>query len=123
MGYDLTLYPKRATRKELKNFIEELGFKPFKDILSLSKSRLNYYWFEQKDFLSITGVDVYIDPIENNKINHNWSLSVRSQIFASIFDVKMMNKVLREGRRRFGGDIYRDYGKNRYIQGCCTKML
>ena len=118
MGYDLTLYPEKITKEELKNFIEDLGFTPCKHVWDWPKGTLNYYWFEQKDFLSIDGVSADIYPVENdetNKTNCNWALHVRTRVFASIYDIKMLNRVLREGRKKFGGDIYGDYGKNRYI--------
>ena len=117
MGRDLTLYPKNTTKEKLKNFIEDLGFIPCKHLWDWPEGTLNYSWFEQKDCLSIDGVSADIYPVENNKIsrkNCNWALHVRNRYCASIHDVKMLNKVLREGRKRFGGDIYGDYGKNRY---------
>jgi len=69
------------------------------------------------EFKSIDGVSADIYPItgeENNLTNNKWALHVRNLYSASYYDVKMLNKVLREARKKFGGDIHGDYGENRY---------
>ena len=117
MGRDLTLYPQKATKDELKKFIEKLEFERCDHLWDWPEGTLNYSWFEEKDFLSIDGVIADIYPPEKNEIEETsckWALHVRNRYSASLHDVKMLNQVLREGRKKFGGNIYGDYGKNRY---------
>lgn len=117
MGRDLTLYPRKARKKEIKIFLESLGFIRCSHLWRWPKGTLNYSWFEIEDFKSIDGVSADIYPIteeEKNITNNEWALHVRNLYSASYYDVKMLNKVLKEARKKFGGDIHGDYGKNRY---------
>lgn len=117
MGRDITLYPKKASKKELKDYLENLGFVKCEHLWEWSKGTLNYSWFEFEDFKSITGVSADIYPVEKEEkeyTNNDWALHVRNTYSASWYDVKMLNGVLKNARKLFGGDIYGDYGKNRY---------
>ncbi|ASV30728.1 HEPN domain-containing protein [Maribacter cobaltidurans] len=117
MGRDITLYPKKASKKELKDYLENLGFKKCDHLWDWPKGTLNYSWFDYEDFKSIDGVsaDIYpIDEEEKEYTKNDWALHVRNLYSASWHDVNMLNRVLRDARKNFGGDIYGDYGKNRY---------
>jgi hypothetical protein len=117
MGRDLTLYPKKATKEELKQFIESLGFIKCDHLWDWPKGTLNYQWFDNEDFKSIDGVSADIYPVrsEENIYNKNeWALHVRNLYWASFFDVQMLNKVLKDARKLFGGTITGDYGTNKY---------
>lgn len=117
MGRDLNLYPEKASRDDLKKYIESLEFKKCKHLWDWPKGTLNYSWFDDRDFRSIDGVSADIYPVadEELKITGNeWALHVRNLYGASWHDVKMLNDVLRGARKRFGGTIVGDYGKNRY---------
>ena len=117
MGRDLTLYPQKATKTELKKYIESLGFSRCKHLWDWPKGSLNYFWFDENDFNSIDGVFVDIFPVtqsENIYTKNGWALHVKNLYSASFFDVKMLNDVLRGGRRLFGGTIIGDYGTNKY---------
>lgn len=117
MGRDITLYPKKASKKELKDYLENLGFVKCEHLWEWSKGTLNYSWFEFEDFKSIVGVSADIYPVEKEEkeyTNNDWALHVRNVYSASWHDVKMLNDVLKNARKLFGGDIYGDYGKNRY---------
>ena len=46
MGRDLTLYPKKASKKDLMNFIESFGFIKCIHLWNWPKGTLNYSWFE-----------------------------------------------------------------------------
>jgi hypothetical protein len=117
MGRDLTLYPSAATKNDLKVFLESLGFSRCKHLWDWPKGTLNYSWFDYEDHKSIDGVSADIYPVtekENKYTNNKWALHVRNLFSASIYDVKMLNLVLRDARKRFGGTIEGDYGTNRY---------
>lgn len=117
MGRDLTLYPRKATRDDLKKYLEVLGFVKCKHLWDWPKGTLNYSWFDYEDFKSIDGVSADIYPLSNEdlKITGNkWALHVRNLYSASWHDVKMLNNVLKGARKQFGGIIRGDYGTNRY---------
>ena len=115
MGRDITLFPQKASRKELKYYLENLGFVRCNHFWNWPKGTLNYSWFEHKDFKSIDGVSADIYPIDEKRITNNeWALHVRNLYSASWHDVAMLNEVIRGARKRFGGTIKGDYGTNRY---------
>lgn len=117
MGRDVTLYPKKASRKELSEYLEYLGFERCGHFWDWPKGTLNYSWFEHQDFKSIDGVsaDIYpISPDERKITGNDWALHVRNVYSASWHDVVMLNNVLRGARKKFGGIIKGDYGTNKY---------
>lgn len=117
MGRDVTLYPKKASRKELSDYLESLGFTKCGHFWDWPKGTLNYSWFDRQDFKSIDGVSADIYPIsaeEQNITKNEWALHVRNLYSASWYDVAMLNEVLRGARKKFGGTIKGDYGTNKY---------
>jgi hypothetical protein len=117
MGRDLTLYPGRASRLELKSYLEGLGFTRCKHLWDWPAGTLNYSWFDERDFRSIDGVSADIYPVSGQEaeISRNgWALHVRNLYSASWHDVKMLNDVLRGAKKLFAGTINGDYGTNRY---------
>ncbi|PKO02249.1 MAG: hypothetical protein CVU43_08725 [Chloroflexi bacterium HGW-Chloroflexi-5] len=117
MGRDITLYPQKASKNDLKIYLETLGFRKCKHLWDWPQGTLNYSWFDEQDFKSIDGVSADIYPVFGEELNisgNEWALHVRNLYSASIFDVKMLNDVLRGARRLFGGIIKGDYGTNRY---------
>lgn len=117
MGRDITLYPKKASRKDLKIFLEGLGFVKCAHFWDWPKGTLNYSWFDYEDFKSIDGVSANVYPLSGDELNitgNKWALHVRNRSSASWHDVKMLNEVLRGARKLFGGTIQGDYGTNRY---------
>lgn len=62
MGRDVTLYPKKASRRELREYLESLGFHKCGHFWDWPKGTLNYSWFERQDFKSIDGVSADIFP-------------------------------------------------------------
>ena len=117
MGRDVTLYPQKATRDDLKKYLEMLGFEKCKHLWDWPKGTLNYSWFDHEDFKSIDGVSADIYPVSGDELSittNEWALHVRNLASASWHDVKMFNEVLRGARKLFGGTIQGDYGTNRY---------
>lgn len=117
MGRDVTLYPKKATRDDLKNYLEGLDFEKCRHFWDWPKGTLNYSWFDYDDYKSIDGVSADIYPVYGEELSvtgNEWALHVRNLYRASWHDVKMLNDVLRGARKLFGGTIQGDYGTNRY---------
>ena len=65
MGRDLTLYPDRATKQDLKSYLEDLGFQKCKHLWDWPAETLNYCWFDAVDFRSIDGVSADIYPVSD----------------------------------------------------------
>lgn len=117
MGRDVTLYPKKATREDLKKYLEDLGFERCKHFWNWPKGTVNYSWYDYEDYKSIDGVSADVYPVPNEELGitgNEWALHVRNTYSASWHDVKMLNDVLRGARKLFGGTIQGDYGTNRY---------
>jgi len=117
MGRDVTLYPKKATRDDLKKYLEGLGFEKCGHFWDWPKGTLNYSWFDYEDFKSIDGVSADIYPVSGDELSitgNELALHVRNTYSASWYDVKMFNDVLKGARKLFGGTIKGDYGTNRY---------
>ncbi|HYD49933.1 MAG TPA: hypothetical protein VEB21_16365 [Terriglobales bacterium] len=117
MGRDLTLYPRKASKGDLKSYLEALGFEKCGHFWDWPRGTLNYSWFDERDFRSVDGVSADIFPLDDAKAKlagNRWALHVRNLYSASWYDVKMLNDVLRGARKRFGGTIKGDYGTNKY---------
>lgn len=117
MGRDVTLYPKKASRDNLKKYLEGLEFEKCGHFWDWPKGTLNYSWFDYEDFKSIDGVSADIYPVSGEELSitgNEWALHVRNLYSASWHDVKMFNDVLRGAKKLFKGTIKGDYGTNRY---------
>lgn len=117
MGRDVTLYPKKATRDDLKKYLEGLGFEKCGHFWNWPQGTLNYSWFDYEDYRSIDGVSADVYPVSDKELSitgNAWALHVRNLYSASWHDVKMLNDVLKGARKLFGGIIKGDYGTNRY---------
>ena len=117
MGRDLTLYPDKASKRDLKVYLEGLGFQKCKHLWNWPAGTLNYSWFDEEDFRSIDGVSADVYPVSGDELQvtgNEWALHVRNLYSASWHDVSMLNNVLRGARKLFGGTIKGDYRTNRY---------
>ena len=117
MGRDVTLYPKRASREQLSEYLKGLGFEKCEHFWDWPKGTLNYFWFDCTDFKSMDGVSADVYPASKDELNitgNKWAIHVRNLFSASWHDVKMFNDVLKGARKEFGGIIKGDYGTNRY---------
>lgn len=104
MGRDVTLYPNKASREDLKKYLEDLGFVKCGHFWDWPKGTLNYSWFDYEDFKSIDGVSADVYPLSGDDLNitgNEWALHVRNLYGASWHDVKMLNEVLRGGEKTF----------------------
>ncbi len=117
MGRCTIFHSENATRKNLSDYLRDLGFEKCEHFWDWPKGTLNYYWFNHEDFKSIDGVSADIYPITENEqviAGSQWSLHLRNNYSASWHDVEMLNRVLKGAKKRFGGTITGDYGTNRY---------
>ncbi len=116
MSIEFFYYPKAASREHL--LLN--GFKSHKDLWrKWPDGSLNFYWFDEKDYKSITGVEATIfppsDDIKAERGECEWAIHTRTHMSASAFDKEQQNNVIRSARKKFGGIFINDwYGKNRY---------
>jgi hypothetical protein len=120
MGRDLNYYPERGSKDALKQFVIREGYS--KDsrasFVEWPKGSSGFFWFDNSDYKSITGVELTIFPVakKDNPYNDNtWAVHVRNTYAASYFDVLKLNQTIRDMRKQFGGDFLSDNGKNRYF--------
>lgn len=118
MGRDLRLYPQNANKKELVSFVKSFGnIQQTTHLWDWPEGSVHYRWFDEVDYASVTGVEVTIYPVPNEEstyTDNRWAMHVRNTYSASWADVNMLNTFLRKGRKKFGGNVIGDYGKNRY---------
>lgn len=113
MGRDLCLHTESTNKKSLSDHIKSYGkITPTSHLWDWPKGSEHLLWFDQEDFKSITGVEITIFPEIRGKRKF-WSLHVRNTYSASWYDVSMMNKILTDSKKKFGGTIDGDYGKNK----------
>ena len=113
MGRDLYLHTESTNKKSLSDHIKSYGkINTTSHLLNWPKGSEHLLWFNQEDFKSITGVEITIFPGIRGKRKF-WSLHVRNTYSASWHDVSMMNKILTDSKKKFGGTIDGDYGKNK----------
>jgi len=112
MGYDVGLRPERGNVKKYKEFLKGHNFKEYPSKKEGGQVA-TFYFFEHKDFLSVTGFHATIYQCDESK--SGYEIHFRATYSASYHDVFVVNSALRDGRKMFGGHSYGDYGKNRYI--------
>lgn len=113
MGRDLCLHTESTNKKSLSDHIKSYGkINTTSHLWNWPKGSEHLLWFDQEDFKSITGVEITIFPEIRGKRKF-WSLHVRNTYSASWYDVSMMNKILTDSKKKFGGTIDGDYGKNK----------
>lgn len=113
MGRDLCLHTESTNKKSLYNHIKSYGkITPTSHLWDWPTGSEHLRWFDKEDFKSITGVEITIFP-EIRGERKFWSLHVRNTYSASWHDVSMMNKILTDSKKKFGGTIDGDYGKNK----------
>jgi hypothetical protein len=112
MGYDCTCYLAEGTKfPEVEEFLHYLGYDKVR--------KGSFYYFESKDYLSITGVLATIKTANDNQLH----VFLRAQIFASNTDIVHFNKTAMQLRKRFGGYFVSDFGRNRYIHDVKTDRV
>lgn len=112
MGYDCKCSLLEGTKlSEVEEFLFFLDYDRIRKGL--------FYYFENKDYLSYTGVWARIETVDNGQI----LVFLRSQIIASNSDIEHFNKTAKQLRKRFGGYFESDFGKNRYIRDLKTDRV
>lgn len=105
MGYDASIYIQKnnATLSDVDRLLKLLGY---------TKYNGAYRFFIDDDYK-------YYCPIwarKNNKSNKEYVIDVRTQIWASSYDLKKINETLYCFKKYLKATFYTDVGKNRYFE-------
>ena len=128
MSIEVWQFPRAASKDELVGLLKSLGYKQGENLFFPGpQGTLSFFWFEMRDFMSTTGVDASVFPLDAQgkqawNTQNDWGLRTRTSISASSFDQEFQNKTVRAVRKAFGGTFYNDhFGHNRYTTVKPTK--
>jgi len=121
VSIEIWQFPRAASRDELAALLKSLGYTRGENLFFPGPAgTLSFFWSEPRDFLSTSGVDASVFPLDADgkktwNTQNDWGLRTRTSISASSFDQEFQNKTVRAIRKAFGGTFYNDhFGKNRY---------
>ena len=95
--------------KQVREVVDLLGYKKVNDGLKVPNRTDCMIWVEENDYKSWVGVELDIYK-ENNQI----TVSTRSRLGRSYWDLTHQNKTLKLLKDMFGGYFETDAGRNRY---------
>lgn len=99
-----------TTVAQVRDVVGLLGFKRIRDGLSVSNRAGGYFWYDEMDFRSWSGVELDIYKSGTGAV----SVTTRSTVSRSHWDLVHQNRTLKLLRDLFGGHFETDAGKNRY---------
>ncbi len=102
-------FPNTVKLSQLQEVVELLGYKKFRNSLSVPNMVGSYHWYDENDYKSWYGVELQIYK-KKKKI----TVDTRSTVSRSYWDLKHQNKTLKTLRDLFGGHFVTDAGRNRY---------
>jgi hypothetical protein len=102
--------PAGISLSRLREVIELLGYKKVSDGLIIPERVGSYFWYEEHEYRSYVGVE--LDIYKDNK--NNITVSTRSRVGRSYWDLVQQNRTLKMVRELFGGHFVTDAGRNRY---------
>ncbi|MGO4722435.1 MULTISPECIES: hypothetical protein [unclassified Inquilinus] len=98
-----------AKLSQLREVVELLGYKKIQDGLSIPDKVGSYFWYNEDDYKSWSGVELQI-----YRKGKDITIDTRSTISRSYWDLTHQNKTLKTIRDFFGGHFITDAGRNRY---------
>jgi hypothetical protein len=101
--------PKSANLSQLQEVIDLLGYKKLRSDIKVRNMVGSYFWYDEKDYRSWTGVELQI-----YRRKGGITVDTRSRISRSYWDLKHQNTTLKTIRDLFGGHFHTDAGRNRY---------
>jgi len=100
--------PEGTNLRRVFEVLELLGYKSTKDGLSLPNRVGTYFWYEENEYKSWTGIELDIYR-EDSVIK----IGTRSRVSRSYWDLAHQNRTLKLIRDLFGGHFTTDAGRNR----------
>lgn len=111
MSYESeSVLPKTATLAQVQEIVALLGYKKTSGGLHVPNSVGSYFWYEEEDYRSYAGVELEIYRGLNGEI----TVTTRSRVSRSYWDLTQQNKTLKLIRDLLGGKFTTDAGRNRY---------
>jgi len=111
MGYFSTSILKNTvTFSQVEEIIDLLRYKRIRDKSKIENLIAGYYWYDETDYRSWSGVDLEIYKEADGSIK----VTTQSNISHSYWDITHQNKTLKLLRDLFGGNFDTDAGRNRY---------
>ncbi|KAB0672193.1 hypothetical protein F6V30_06410 [Oryzomonas sagensis] len=104
------ILPADTKIRNLQDLVELLGYKKIKIAYKIPGEIAHYYWFEEEEYRSYTGIELSIYRTEQGEV----SVQTRSRIARSYWDLAHQNETIRRIRSYFGGIFSTDAGANRY---------
>jgi hypothetical protein len=86
MSVEITLHLREENREQVRQLLEELGYKPCEHLWEWPHDSLNYHWFDDTDYRSFDGVEanIYRPSAEEEKRSGDgeWALHTRVRALA-----------------------------------------
>jgi hypothetical protein len=103
-----SMLPAGANFRRVQELIELLGYKSVKDGLRVPNRVGCYFWYEQDEYKSWSGVE--LDLYQENGVIR---IGTRSTVSRSFWDLSQQNRTLKLVRDLFGGNFTTDAGRNK----------
>ena len=108
MSYGTTNHlPPATSFDRVITVLELLGYSK----VSRSRSSAHYYWYDDKDYRSYTGV-----PLSVRTEKDLFIVETSTPVARSYFDLTQQSRTVRELKRLFSGSFATDEGRNRYFR-------
>lgn len=102
--------PEGTNLRRVLEVVELLGYRSVKDGLRVPSRVKSYFWSEDSEYQSWTGVELSI-----YRTGGLIAVSTRSRVSRSYWDLSHQNKTIKLIRDLFGGNFTTDAGQNRYF--------
>lgn len=102
--------PKSVKLSQLQEIVELLGYRRVQYGLRVPEMVGSYFWYDENDYRSWSGVELETYREESGEI----TVTTRSTVSRSYWDLEHQNKTLKIIRDTFGGYFITDAGRNRY---------
>lgn len=99
-----------VTLAQVEELVSLLGYKKSNDDLKVPNRVAGYFWYDKTDYRSYVGVELDIYRDREGII----TVTTRSRVGRSYWDLTQQNKTLKMFRDLMGGHFTTDAGRNRY---------
>lgn len=111
MSYTSTSVLKQsATAAQVQDIVLLLGYKRSSDGLTVPNRVGGYYWYDETDYRSWSGVELDIYKSRRGPVK----VTTRSTVSRSFWDLTHQNRTIKLLRDLYGGHFETDAGRNRY---------
>jgi hypothetical protein len=106
-------FPEGTRIADVREFLLLLGYRKTSGWISSGGiSFESYNWYNETDYRSWSGIELSIDKTKTGHL----SVSTRTPISRSYYDLEQQNLTVSALRKRFGGAFRTDEGQGRYMR-------